>query len=206
MVRPLANEKQLQNLARLTLDRLRPEFVQQVSAIRQRILFEMKPKELNGRCLTGAMIAKLAGQYVEAIKSGHVPNIENAWSYISKQECLKAIEESLKTLGDMLLKLQLPMDELSLETALLKCKEHARQEFNSRVQGMDADPLKLETEFKKVEEIFKVTNQDRFEKAFKTFADASLSEVEEALKQGLDFATFTERLEVLKKHLESQGP
>jgi hypothetical protein len=87
MIRPLANEKQLQNLARLPLDRLRPEFLQQVNSIREKILFRMKPKELNGRHLTGSMIAHLAGQYVDAINCGHVPNIESAWSYISKQEC-----------------------------------------------------------------------------------------------------------------------
>ena len=60
MVRPLANEKQLQNLARLSLDRLRPEFVIQVGAIRSKILHSIKPKMLNGRNLSGAMMAHLA--------------------------------------------------------------------------------------------------------------------------------------------------
>jgi len=42
------------------------------------------------------MMATLAESYVVSINNGAVPNIENAWSYICKSECHKAIEESLQ--------------------------------------------------------------------------------------------------------------
>lgn len=42
------------------------------------------------------MMATLAESYVTSINNGAVPNIENAWSYICKSECHKAIEESME--------------------------------------------------------------------------------------------------------------
>lgn len=48
MIRPLANEKQLQSLSKLKLESLRPEFVAQVKTVREKILNNVKVKELNG--------------------------------------------------------------------------------------------------------------------------------------------------------------
>jgi len=40
------------------------------------------------------MFTSLIQNYVKAINDGAVPNIENAWSYICKNECLKAVFEA----------------------------------------------------------------------------------------------------------------
>jgi hypothetical protein len=45
---------------------------------------------MHERKLNGEMLYNLALTYVEAINKGAVPNIESAWSYICKNECLKA--------------------------------------------------------------------------------------------------------------------
>jgi len=50
----------------------------------------MKCKTLKGASLTGDMYCDLVKSYVSSINNGAVPNVENAWSYISKNECLKA--------------------------------------------------------------------------------------------------------------------
>jgi len=50
---------------------------------------------LNGKKLNGSMMVTLAQSYVQSINNGVVPNIENAWNYICKSECGKAVEESL---------------------------------------------------------------------------------------------------------------
>lgn len=50
----------------------------------------IKPKQMNGRKLNGDMLFNLALSYIEAINNGAVPSIENQWSYICKDECLKA--------------------------------------------------------------------------------------------------------------------
>ena len=96
MIRPLTNEENLQNLANMDLEELRPEFVEQVLVLRRKVIGRIKPKQLNGKKLSGAMMATLAESYVTAINEGAVPNIESAWSYICKNECQKALEEAIK--------------------------------------------------------------------------------------------------------------
>lgn len=94
MVRPVLNEKHLQNLDGMELDQLRPEFFQQVMSLRKRILTRCKPKTLNGVLLNGEMFVSLTKNYLTAINQGAVPNIENAWSYLCKNECQKAEQHS----------------------------------------------------------------------------------------------------------------
>jgi hypothetical protein len=72
------------------LDALRPEFVEQMMDLRTKVLGRIKPKSLNGKDIDGGMLANLANIYVTAINQGTIPNIENAWSYICKNECQKA--------------------------------------------------------------------------------------------------------------------
>jgi hypothetical protein len=90
MIRPLTKEDQLQNLAELSEDALRPEFVEQVHQLRRKVINRIKAKQINGRKLSGEMLFNLASSYVEAINKGAVPSIESSWSYICKNECLKA--------------------------------------------------------------------------------------------------------------------
>jgi hypothetical protein len=94
MIRPLTNEENLQNLASMDLDELRAEFVEQVMQLRRKVINRVKPKTLHGKKLTGAMLANLASSYVSAINNGAVPNIDSAWNYICKNECIKALDES----------------------------------------------------------------------------------------------------------------
>ena len=58
----------------MELDQLRPEFFEQVMT-------------LNGVQLNGEMFISLTKNYLSAINDGAVPNIENAWSYLCKNEC-----------------------------------------------------------------------------------------------------------------------
>ena len=46
----------------------------------------MKAKQLHGKSITGRVLVNLAQQYVAAFNSGGVPNIENAWTYICRNE------------------------------------------------------------------------------------------------------------------------
>jgi hypothetical protein len=51
---------------------------------------------MNGKKLNGEMLYNLAHSYVEAINNGAVPSIESSWSYICKNQCQKAVEESFE--------------------------------------------------------------------------------------------------------------
>jgi len=96
MIRPLTNEENLQNLPDMDLEELRGDFVEQVISLRRKVINRIKPKTLNGRKLSGSMLATLANTYVKAINNGAIPNIESAWSYLCKSECRKAMDEATK--------------------------------------------------------------------------------------------------------------
>jgi hypothetical protein len=49
MVRPLLDEEDLQNLEKTDLEKLRPEFGEQVLNLRKKVLTRVKPKCLNGK-------------------------------------------------------------------------------------------------------------------------------------------------------------
>ena len=78
----------------MDLDQLRPEFTEQVHNLRDKVIKRIKPKSLNGRKLNCEMLYNLANSYVTAINTGAVPSIESSWSYICKNQCQKAVEES----------------------------------------------------------------------------------------------------------------
>lgn len=90
MVRPVENEKDLQKLDEMDEEYFRPEFTEQMRNVRKKIFKRIKPKTMNGKCLTGPMLVEICKAYTEAINSGRVPNIENAWTYLCKQESYKA--------------------------------------------------------------------------------------------------------------------
>lgn len=94
MIWPLTKEDQLQNLADIPLDNLRPEFVEQVDTLRRKVMNRIKPKQLNNKPLNGEMLYNLAKSYVDSINAGAVPSIESSWSYICKNECQKAMMDA----------------------------------------------------------------------------------------------------------------
>lgn len=87
MIRPFTDEEALQNLQSKDLNDLWPEFVEQVLQLRRKVLNWIKAKTLNGKWISGSMFADLTINYVNGINKGIVPNIENAWSYVCKNEC-----------------------------------------------------------------------------------------------------------------------
>lgn len=50
--------------------------------LRQRIFKRVKPKQLNGKYITGEMLLELCNAYAISINKGSVPCIESAWTYL----------------------------------------------------------------------------------------------------------------------------
>jgi fructosamine-3-kinase len=96
MIRPLTQESQLQSLADIPMEKLRPEFVEQIHSLRRKVVQRIKPKQLNSKPLNGEMLFNLAKSYVDSINAGAVPSIESSWSYICRNECQNAIRDSFK--------------------------------------------------------------------------------------------------------------
>jgi len=138
MIRPLTNEDNLQTLEEMDLSELRAEFVEQVMQLRRKVLNRVKPKQLNGKNLTGAMLATLSDNYIRAINGGAVPNIENAWSYICKTECQKAFEKAIENYEEILSTKgyqRIPLEEDELKDLQNEAKKESLALFNKIAIG-----------------------------------------------------------------------
>ena len=95
LVRPCVDETNLQNLDKLPLTSLRPEFVEHAVSFREKVFQSAsnRPNQLNGVMLTGSMLSQLAVAYVAAINDGKVPVIQDAWSYMCNEQRSKANEK-----------------------------------------------------------------------------------------------------------------
>jgi hypothetical protein len=85
----------------------------------------MRPKTMNGKNLSGELYIGLMNSYVKAINEGTVPNIENAWIYICREQNEKAVEEAMvsyeKMINEQLIK-KLPLTSNDLRVISKKIK------------------------------------------------------------------------------------
>jgi hypothetical protein len=56
LVRPVETETELQQLDTLDESELRPEFVEQIKALRKKIFKKVKPKNIHNKTLNGPML------------------------------------------------------------------------------------------------------------------------------------------------------
>lgn len=97
------------------------------------------------------MLATLAESYVVSINNGAVPNIENAWSYICKSECHKAIEESMGKFEDTLREVALtriPIEEQELHDIYNDAKKEAITFFTKKAVGSVAEDFIKDLKYK----------------------------------------------------------
>ena len=90
LVRPVSDERLLQQLDDVPQDKLRPEFVAGVQALTSAVLQLAGPKRLGGDILNGAALARLTETYVHALNAGAVPPIASAWEAVASAECAAA--------------------------------------------------------------------------------------------------------------------
>ena len=97
LVRPVEEEKHLQNLQELSDDELREEFLEQAKNLRNKIYKKIKPKFFHGQFLSGSMLLELVQSILDTINNGGIPVIENSWKYVMKNECVKKGKELIET-------------------------------------------------------------------------------------------------------------
>lgn len=93
LIRPLEDEKGIQNLQEMPDSSLRPEFVEQMKVLKDKIFKRVRPKKLNESYINGEMLLELCNAYTRAFNSGEIPCIENAWNSMCKFHSHKVIEE-----------------------------------------------------------------------------------------------------------------
>lgn len=129
MVRPITDEKKLQNLSALPESELRSEFLAQVLELKNKITKNIKIKEFNKACLQGEPLLDIISNYIKAINEGGVPQIENLFSNICISESNKAFENAEK-LYDSLMK-----EVLNNNTVV--CKKQIKNAFNTNTNNKE---------------------------------------------------------------------
>ena len=92
MVRPVENEKDLQNLEYLSDQELRTVFLEQAQIFRDKIMNITTPKTFHKKLLSGAMLLELIENILDTINSGSIPIIENSWKYVIQNEAIKSTD------------------------------------------------------------------------------------------------------------------
>lgn len=189
LVRPLTNEDNLQNLERMELSKLRPEFSEQVLSLRKKVLHKVKPKTLKGQVLNGEMFCNMMSSYVKAINNGAVPVIENAWSFICKNECYKAMKNAISTyekiMNENFVK-KMPIHEDDLNRLHKEAKEKALEEYNRFAIGNFVEEFlqKFKDDIRDKMINYKTSNEKECERLCNAFILKHYAEIEKNLKQG----------------------
>jgi hypothetical protein len=84
LVRPVADEAQLQSMYTLPYNQLRPEFRSQMETLQQKVhaSAHSNPKRIAGAVVNGSAFVRLAQCYVEALNTGAMPTIQSAWQSV----------------------------------------------------------------------------------------------------------------------------
>ena len=213
LVRPVNNETDLHNLENLEQKDLRQEFVDQYMSLRNKVLNCVKPKALNGRALNGEMLVELIESYVNAVNKGAVPNIENAWNYICKNECGKAFEEAQEIYNKKIAEL-LTDNYPNFEDEVLSFHKEARRKsftfFRERALGEEAQrfAIKLKETLNEKWQQLKFQNDLDSEKQCLEFLRNNYNSMNSKLKSNeyKSFLEFEREIRTLQQYYKEHGP
>ena len=139
MVRPVENEKDLQNLMNLPDENIRPEFLEQSKHLREMIYTKVKPKNFGGKILSGEMLIELVESIVNAINDGAIPVIENSWKYITNNECVKNIKLLVENFSKNILNFQKNnLEKENFFEIMQKYNEELTQEIINNFKNQNA--------------------------------------------------------------------
>ncbi|CAE7244293.1 GBP3, partial [Symbiodinium microadriaticum] len=92
---------------------LLPEFVQKAEKLLSEVNNLPIPKQHNGRCVSGAMLAALTEELVSSIDAKGVPELLTSWQQVCKQETLRAFQQAVMAYDAEWSTGPLPIDDAS---------------------------------------------------------------------------------------------
>lgn len=143
LVRPLNDERDLQRLDQIPLERLRPEFHAGLDALTRFIFERTKPKQVGSIIMTGPLLAGLIQSFLDAINAGAVPTIATSWQNVEESECRRAYDEAMESYIKILNESTLT-DEDMLREIHEGAAERALGIYNSEAVGAGAARHKYE--------------------------------------------------------------
>jgi hypothetical protein len=94
-MRPAEEEEDLNALQTAAGPKVRPGFVQQVDALRTKMLGMLNPKTVNGKIMTGPMLGTMISALVASINAGDTMTITDAWDAVIQMQGQRAYETAL---------------------------------------------------------------------------------------------------------------
>lgn len=131
MCRPASDEETLKNINVQPDSAIDPRFLEQVEALRRTIFMYAKRTGM-----TGPVLVSLAEKYCEAFNNKRVPVIRDVWDSISREQCQRAVEESIQLFQEHVNKQFADIDTRpKLEVLLSSAFDAAIQKFNDVAVG-----------------------------------------------------------------------
>ncbi|RXN34793.1 guanylate-binding 1-like protein [Labeo rohita] len=174
-----ANTEGLQKMEELTEEELDSKFLEQANTFCRYIYNNSEPKTVSGgRTITGTALGNLAEVYVEAIRSGKVPCLENAVVSLAKIQNVRAVAEALQFYMTELFKLvQLPINPAELSNIHTVAEKNAIDVFIT-MSFSDNDQIYQKELMGKIHEEYQQMCQHNYE--------ASSMQCEEVLRDVFD--------------------
>lgn len=92
LVRPVAEERDLQRVSSLGAGQLRNEFANQIQSLKSMIPNLASPKSIDGVQLNGKAFVALASNYIAAINAGSIPTIRTAFANVQEIQGREAVD------------------------------------------------------------------------------------------------------------------
>ncbi|XP_060113719.1 guanylate-binding protein 1-like [Heteronotia binoei] len=141
------NRKNLRRLEEMEERELEPDFVEQASQFCRHVYKTSKPKTIpGGHVITGRLLANLVETYVDTIRSGGVPCMENAVLALAQIENSAAVLEATGRYVELMDQtLKLPTETLQeLLDIHAKCEDEALKVFMARAFKDDKQQFQAE--------------------------------------------------------------
>lgn len=134
LIRPVGDEKTLQNLSNVPYDSLREPFRMQMDQLTKQIYTSLKPKGMGNSSVSGPMLAHLCEEYCDAINNSAIPSIHGAWQAVVQEQLRRVSKQAAsqyrKEMNEGALK-RLPMSEEDLRAFHKEKKKEAMELFQS---------------------------------------------------------------------------
>ena len=219
MVRPVEDEKDLQNLEYLTNEELRSEFIVQAKNFRNKILNITCPKTFHKKLLNGSMLVELVQNILDAINAGCIPVIENTWKYVVQSECIKNTEDLFNKFSKEIRKFRdenkddenfgQKLKNFTKDLTKKYMDEFNRNDlFDDDIKKEYADKLKKKmnddlSHFNKENEVI---FEQKLNKDLDILSDKIINSIKNKNNNDLNFNTFFQELDLFKEKAKDLAP
>ncbi|KAK9064351.1 hypothetical protein SSX86_015733 [Deinandra increscens subsp. villosa] len=204
LVRPLSNEKELQRLDQISMDKLRPEFKSGLDALTRFVFERTRPKQVGATVMTGPIFAGITQSFLDALNNGAVPTISSSWQSVEETECQRALEYATEVYKSSFDSAK-PPEEAAIREAHEEAFQKAMAAFNSIAVGAGSVRQRCEKRLHSVlKKEFEDYKREAFMKAYMQCSNA-IQKMEKELRSACQTpdAKFDDILKVLDQLLNS---